>query len=209
MGASGALDPRATTTQGWTRTSLARSKRSPKRSPLDTAHWRSLERFARTLSSLPDLPPALSEMDRRRRVGKRPSSSGTRPQGAWRDRPLGVLHRRHFCGGQKGGRCVGKTKRGKGTKIMAVADGSSVPLSIHTASASPHELTLVGETLAEGFVGETPEKLIGDRAYDSDPLDAELGAMDIEMIAPSSAKTARRERPKMGASSDATRGVGR
>ena len=79
---------------------------------------------------------------------------------------------------------MGKTKRGKGTKIMAVADGSSVPLSIYTTSASPHEVTLVGETLAEGFVGRTPEKLIGDRAYDSDPLDAELGAMGIEMIAP-------------------------
>jgi transposase len=29
-----------------------------------------------------------------------------------------------------------------------------------------------------------PEKLIGDKAYDSDPLDAELAAMGVEMIAP-------------------------
>jgi hypothetical protein len=54
---------------------------------------------------------------------------------------------------------VGKTEPGKATRIMAVADGSSVPLSIHTASASPHEVTLVGETLTEGFFGVTPEKL--------------------------------------------------
>ena len=30
----------------------------------------------------------------------------------------------------------------------------------------------------------TPERLIGDRAYDSDPLDAELAGLGIEMIAP-------------------------
>ena len=32
-------------------------------------------------------------------------------------------------------------------------------------------------------VSEKPERLIGDRAYDSDPLDAELAKMGIEMIA--------------------------
>jgi transposase len=79
---------------------------------------------------------------------------------------------------------VGKTKRGKGTKIMAIADGSSLPLAVHAASASPHELTLVGETLSERFVEECPSKLVGDRAYDSDPLDAQLEAEGIEMIAP-------------------------
>jgi transposase len=79
---------------------------------------------------------------------------------------------------------VGKTKRGKGTKLMALADGSGLPLAVHAASASPHEVTLVRETLASGFVGEKPERLIGDRAYDSDPLDAALEAQGVEMIAP-------------------------
>jgi transposase len=79
---------------------------------------------------------------------------------------------------------VGKTKRGKGTKLMALADGSGLPLAVHAASASPHEVTLVRETLASGFVGEKPERLIGDRAYDSDPLDAALDAQGVEMIAP-------------------------
>lgn len=79
---------------------------------------------------------------------------------------------------------MGKTKRGKGTKLMAIADGSSLPLAVHAASASPHELTLVGETLSERFVEECPSKLVGDRAYDSDPLDAQLEAEGIEMIAP-------------------------
>jgi transposase len=79
---------------------------------------------------------------------------------------------------------VGKTKRGKGTKLMALADGSGLPLAVYAGSASPHEVTLVGETLASSFVGEQPERLIGDRAYDSDPLDAALEAQGVEMIAP-------------------------
>ena len=79
---------------------------------------------------------------------------------------------------------MGKTKRGKGTKLMAVADSHGFPVAVHTASASPHEVRLVGETLAEVFTNEPPERLIGDRAYDSDPLDKELQEQGIEMIAP-------------------------
>ena len=45
-------------------------------------------------------------------------------------------------------------------------------------------MTLVQETLDKSFVNEPPEKLIGDRAYDSDPLDTHLAAQGIEMIAP-------------------------
>jgi transposase len=67
---------------------------------------------------------------------------------------------------------------------MAVADGASLPVAIYTASASPHEVTLVRKTLVERFVDEKPERLIGDKAYDSDPLDADLASLDIELIAP-------------------------
>ena len=79
---------------------------------------------------------------------------------------------------------MGKTKRGKGTKLMALADSNGFPISVYTASASPHEVTLVGETLAQVFTTEPPERLIGDKAYDSDPLDAELKEQGVEMIAP-------------------------
>ena len=79
---------------------------------------------------------------------------------------------------------MGKTKRGKGTKIMAITDAGGVVLSISIQSASPHEVTLVETTLEERFVDELPEKLIGDRAYDSDPLDERLAGMGVEMIAP-------------------------
>jgi serine phosphatase RsbU (regulator of sigma subunit) len=52
-----------------------------------------------------------------------------------------------FVAAKSGGDCVGKTKRGKGTKLMAVADRSGLPVAAHAASASPHEVTLVKETL--------------------------------------------------------------
>ncbi len=79
---------------------------------------------------------------------------------------------------------MGKTKRGKGTKLMAMADSAGLPVAAHTASASPHEVTLVGDTLSSRFIDDLPEHLIGDKAYDSDHLDAELQAQGIEMIAP-------------------------
>lgn len=56
---------------------------------------------------------------------------------------------------------MGKTKRGKGTKLMARADRSSLPLAVHAASASPHEVTLVEATLAASSLGEERERLIG------------------------------------------------
>ncbi len=79
---------------------------------------------------------------------------------------------------------MGKTKRGKGTKLMALADRSGLPVAVLTASASPHEVTLVKETLGASFVSEKPERLIGDRAYDSDQLDVALDAFGFEVIAP-------------------------
>jgi len=85
---------------------------------------------------------------------------------------------------KKGGPGVGPTKRGNGTKIRAVADRAGLPRAIDVASASPHETTLVEPLLASCFTAALPRRLIGDRAYDSDPLDAELAAWGIDLIAP-------------------------
>jgi transposase len=79
---------------------------------------------------------------------------------------------------------VGKTKRGKGTKLMVVADASGLPLAVPTAAASPPEVTLVEATLAATYTVGRPQRLIGDRAYDRDPLDQTLAAQGIELIAP-------------------------
>ena len=67
---------------------------------------------------------------------------------------------------------------------MAVADRFGLPLAVCAASASPHESRLVAPTLDSRFVTDLPQRLIGDRAYDADPLDAELAKLGVEMIAP-------------------------
>ncbi len=87
---------------------------------------------------------------------------------------------------------MGKTKRGKGSKIMAVADQSGLPIAVHLESATPHEVTLVAATLARRFTRAAPHRLVGDRAYDSDPLDQTLKRTGIEMISPH--KSNRRKR---------------
>lgn len=68
---------------------------------------------------------------------------------------------------------------------MAFSDGSSVPLSVHTQRVLARTKSpFVGPTLANAFLKEKPERLIGDKAYDSDPLDETLREEGIEMIAP-------------------------
>ena len=104
-----------------------------------------------------------------------------------------MLHRRHFHSGEKRGAKVGKTKRGKGSKLMAITDTSGLPLAVYTDSASPHEVTLVQATLDQTHTLGRPRRIVGDRAYDSDPLDRELAEQGIELIAP---HRSNRKRPK-------------
>ncbi len=47
-----------------------------------------------------------------------------------------------FAPAKHGGARVGKTKRGKGSKIMAVADRNGLPFAVYVESATPHEVTL-------------------------------------------------------------------
>ena len=102
---------------------------------------------------------------------------------------------RYFCSGQKRGRQVGKTKRGKGTKIMGIADGHGLPVALRTESASPAEVKLVPATLEARIVAEVPERLIGDKAYDSDRMDEQLMQnYGTELIAPNKVKISGRPR---------------
>jgi transposase len=68
---------------------------------------------------------------------------------------------------------------------MAIADRTGLPIACGIASASPHEVTLVEETLDNGFLEHAPDRLIGDKAYDSNLLDERLRLeRGIELIAP-------------------------
>jgi transposase len=67
---------------------------------------------------------------------------------------------------------------------MAICDGRGLPLAVHVASASPAEVRLVEDTLHARFFEDFPPRLIGDKAYDSDRLDATLMTRwGIEVIA--------------------------
>jgi hypothetical protein len=90
---------------------------------------------------------------------------------------------------------------------MAVAAGSGLPIAVCAESATPHEVTLVQQTLAEIFVAEPLSRLIGDSAYDSDRLDQELADSEVEMIAPPGA--IERITRKMAALCVATAAVGK
>ena len=67
---------------------------------------------------------------------------------------------------------------------MAVADRNGLPVAIGIASGQRHETQLVHDTLAGRFLKKLPKRLIGDKAYDSNRLDAELAKRGVEMIAP-------------------------
>ena len=76
---------------------------------------------------------------------------------------------------------------------MAISDGHGLPLAVHVASASPHETKLVEPTLQRRFLAETPECLIGDRAYDSDPLDVQIRErFGVELVAPHNSTRSRK-----------------
>ena len=66
---------------------------------------------------------------------------------------------------------------------MAVADRNGLPVSVCVESATPHEVTLATSTLLQMAVPDAPQHLIGDKAYDSDRLYAELTFYDIQLIA--------------------------
>src|SRR5215469_2625405 len=67
---------------------------------------------------------------------------------------------------------------------MALADRNGLPVSVSAESATPHEVRLAMSTLLQMVVPDAPQNLIGDNAYDSDRLDAELRFYGIELIAP-------------------------
>jgi transposase len=169
----------------WPRPPVERPPQSLQRHPLDFANRRALGRSARSVWFTPDRAPALPELGEVRRDGASADDAGATSQGRWRAGFEGVLCGRNFCSGQKRGRQVGKTKRGKGTKIMGIADGHGLPLALRTESASPAEVKLVPATLEARIVAEVPERLIGDKAYDSDRMDEQLMQnYGTELIAP-------------------------
>jgi transposase len=64
-----------------------------------------------------------------------------------------------------------------------IVDGRGIPIAAYLEAADVHETRLVDPVLKSLFVEGQPERLGGDKSYDSDPLDAKLRRRGIEMIA--------------------------
>ena len=75
---------------------------------------------------------------------------------------------------------------------MVVVDGQGIPLGNHLDSASPGEVKLLEKTLktiavprcGQGRPKNKPQRIIADKAYDSDPLRERLAKRGIELICP-------------------------
>jgi transposase len=89
-----------------------------------------------------------------------------------------------FASAKGGGADIGKTRRGKGVKIMAIVDRHGLPLSVTTHAANHHEVTLVQLSFDFYMIEAKLQNLVGDKAYDSDALDAELKKEGVQLIAP-------------------------
>ena len=65
---------------------------------------------------------------------------------------------------------------------MAIVDRHGLPLSVSTHAATQHEVRVAQLCFDFYMIEAKPENLVGDRAYDSDPLDEELRQDGIEML---------------------------
>ena len=167
------------------RQTATRPKECPQWHPMDSANRCPMGRFARAVSAekhLPSIFPAVEQIG-----GLCQNTDGIGPglEKTRRHRHQRRFYRWNFCSCKKRGDGVGKTKRGKGTKIMGIADAFGLPIAVDAGSASPHEITLVDDTLDACFLENVPGKIVGDMAYDSDPLDKRLAEeRGVELISP-------------------------
>ena len=146
------------------RSALARYASRAERCSLGFAHRCSLARSARPLCTLLNLPSTLSAVAARWYADPTLACAGRRPASARQTGSVGDLQRRQLQFGEKRGAAVGPTRRGKGSKIMAIADRHGLPIACCVTSAWPHETKLVQATVAQRFTRANPKRIIGDRA---------------------------------------------
>src|SRR5215831_3225432 len=147
---------------------------------VDTQHLRAVAHAAAKLSELQIRSSALSNEVLRRVLMD--VANELRDKGALDEAEC--FSDATFVMAKGGGAQIGPTKRGKGMKIMAIVDRHGLPLSVSTHAANHHEVRLVQLCFDFYMIEAKPENLIGDRAYDSDPLDEELRKDDALPIAP-------------------------
>lgn len=163
-----------------------------RRHSLDTVHGCPLDRLARRISQSQYLLAAAQVLDR---AGCLADDLASVPVRSEQQAACGlerIVSGRDVHPCKKRGECVGPTKRGKGTKLMVLADGQGFPLGVSVHSASPAEVTLAAETLSTVRVGngqpgrprQKPQRIIADKAYDSDSFRDWLADRGIELVCP-------------------------
>jgi transposase len=167
---------------GWA--TMAKPSGGTRRGAVDLTHRRSLGGPTGGVSQCVNLLATVAPVG-----GKRCLVGGvaglSRPTGCRRNVGLaGGFLGREFRPRQRGGDAVGATKRGKGTKWMVVVDGQGLPLGSQLTAATPAEVTLAEGTLDAIQTEARPERIIADKAYDSDPFRQALADRGLELICP-------------------------
>ena len=83
-----------------------------------------------------------------------------------------------------GGACVGRSRGGTTTKLMAIADAFGLPVSVCIAEGNRHDVSLVDQSLDASFGEYLAPLLIGDKAFDSKALAKHLRYRSVELVAP-------------------------
>ena len=178
-------DPAVEAAARWEGATAEGPARGVARGLVDSRHGGAVAGDAGKVSSLPDLPSPLSAVGPFGGAGEGVAEAGEAVASRGALESGRSLYRRDLRGGEKRGFGVGPTQRGKGTKITALTVGDSVPVAVRVQAASPHESQLVEEALGHSFLDELPERLIGDKTYDSDQSDRQMqNQYGIEVIAP-------------------------
>jgi transposase len=89
-----------------------------------------------------------------------------------------------FSKARGGGDGIGRGHVGKGVKIMVLVDARGLPVAIDTAPADVHESRCVQALFDFMLTATPPPRMIGDKAFDNDALDAQLAEQGVELIAP-------------------------
>ncbi len=104
----------------------------------------------------------------------------------------------------RGGTKIGKSIRGKGSKVMAIVDGNGLPLGLYLDEARPHEIRFAESTVATirvprpvGRPRTRPHELIADKAYDSQAFREALARRGIKVTIPV-VERRKRKHPKLG-----------
>lgn len=152
----------------WVLRTGARWKDLPDEFPSPSTCWRRLRLFERLGVWKKLWHEALARLDPPLRTGRDESyADGT------------------FRAAKKGGTAIGKTKRGKGNKLMMAVNSVGVPVAALLAPANPGEATLIEDTLRQAPNGmEDFDIVVYDKAADSDMLRDSLADQGVELVCP-------------------------